>query len=182
MKKRNALILTGISTFFFGFGAGAILNLYLIAINSPLVASLRSSLSFKSSIYGDGILLPIVNMIMVGFLYKKSELINKKNLGQGFFGGVLITAWFHVNQAINGLVNWTMPTPWNWNALGLWHAVYMFAVTSLISLFVIISVVSFKRDKNIEKEIVFVLLGLIAFLILLRLDYATFDLKNLIPG
>lgn len=181
MSKTKAIITTGIATFFFGFGAGAILNLYLISIHSPLVANLRSSLSFKSSIYGDGILLPIVNMIMIAFLYDNKKFVNRKTLSFGFLGGGAITAWFHINQAVQGLVNWTMPTPWHWNVLGIWHAAYMFSVTSLISLFVIVSVSSTIENKKLSKSFVVVALGLLFFLFLLRLDYSSVNLASLVP-
>ncbi len=181
MTKKKAIILTGFSTFFFGFGAGAILNLYLISVNSPLVANLRSSLSFKSSIYGDGILLPIVNMVMVAFLYKRKELVRKYTLTAGFLGGFLITAYFHITQALQGLVNWTMPTPWHWNMLGLWHGLYMLSVTSLITLFYIVAVLSYKKQKKLDWQVYFVSLGIIAFLLLLKLDYVDVNLSKLIP-
>lgn len=171
MKKTKAIITTGLATFFFGFGAGAVLNLYLIAIHSPLVEKLRSSLSFKSSIYGDGILLPILNMIMVAFLYKKKEFVRKNTLTTGFFGGFLITAYFHVTQALQGLVNWTMPTPWHWNFLGLWHALYMFSVASLITLFFVVSFLSFRKQKKLNREFYIVIAGIIFFLLLLKSDY-----------
>lgn len=181
MSKTKAIIATGLATFFFGFGAGAILNLYLISVQSPIVTKLRSSLSFKSSIYGDGVLLPIVNMIMVAYLYKNKNLISRKTLSISFLGGLLITAYFYVNQAVQGLVNWTMPTPWHWNFLGLWHALYMFLVTSLITLFFTISFLSFKKERHISKEFFIVALGLIAFLFLLRLDYSNISLSSLVP-
>ncbi len=181
MSKNKAIITTGLATFFFGFGAGAILNLYLISIKSPLVANLRSSLSFKSSIYGDGILLPIVNMVMVAFLYKKREFVHKYSLRAGFLGGFVITAYFHIIQALQGLVNWTMPTPWHWNILGFWHALYMFSVASLITLFFVVSVLSFRKQKKLDKEIYIVIAGIIFFLLLLKSDYMDVNLLSLIP-
>lgn len=181
MSKGKAIITTGLATFFFGFGAAALLNLYLISVHSPLVATLRSSLSFKSSIYGDGILLPIVNMIMVAFLYKKKEFVSRKTAAAGFAGGLVITAYFHITQALEGLVNWTMPTPWHWNVLGLWHALYMFSVTSLITLFYIVSSLSIRKSKKVSKEIYFVTLGIIVFLLLLKFDYVNVSFSSLIP-
>lgn len=181
MKKRTTLIVTAIATFFFGFGAGAILNLYLIFIHSPLIEKLRGSLNYTSSIFGDGILLPIVNMVMVSFLYDKKEFITKKTLGVGLFGGLLITAYFHISQALQGLVNWAMPTPWHWNFLGLWHGIYMLSVTSLITLFFTVSFLLAKRERNVAKEFFIVALGLIIFLFLLRIDYLKVSLISLFP-
>lgn len=181
MKKNHAIAATGLATFFFGFGAGAILNLYLIAVNSPLVAQLRSSLSYISSIYGDGILLPILNMIMVAFLYKSKQFVHRPTLIAGLTGGLLITAYFHITQALNGIVNWTMPTPWHWNFLGLWHALYMLSVTSLIVLFYVISLQAVRKYKKVPKEVYIVSFGIIIFLMLLRFDYADINLSSLIP-
>ncbi len=78
MKQKKKIILgTGLATFFFGFGAGALYNLYLIQVNDPLVTQFRASLSYKSAIFGDGILLPIINMVMVSFLLKHQQLLQK---------------------------------------------------------------------------------------------------------
>src|SRR3989344_9663148 len=122
--RRKFIILTGLSTFFFGFGAGAILNVYLILVNSSLVQELRGSLTFISSIFGDGIILPIINMIAMSVILNNKKYVNKFSIVFGLICGLLITIWFHTVQGLQGLVNWSMPTPWHWNFLGFWHAVY----------------------------------------------------------
>lgn len=168
--QRNIIIGVGIATFFFGFGLGAILNLYLFSIHSPLVLQFKSSLKYISSIFGDGIILPIVNMIVVSSLFKNQEFVNRLTVRLGLFFGFLVTVFFHIIQASQGLVNWAMPSPWQWNFLGIWHAVYMFAVSSLLSLFYIILIIDFKRNRHIKEALV-VSFGLILFFILLGLDY-----------
>ena len=172
LHKKDIILLTGVGTFFFGFGAGALLNLYLLVTNSPLVVNFRSSLTYVSSIFGDGIILPIVNMISVSFLLKNKEFVNRLTIILGLISGLLITIYFHVVQGIEGLVNWSMPTPWQWNLLGLWHAIYMVAVTSLLSLYFIIMIKYKKKNRKINKEFVFIILGIIIFLLLLEFDYA----------
>ena len=119
-NKKQFIAITGFATFFFGFGAGAILNLYLLAINSPLVIQFRSSLMFVSSILGDGIILPICNMLIASSLIKNKEYISRLKIGLSLFCGLLVTLYFHITQALQGLVNWTMPAPWQWNFLGIW--------------------------------------------------------------
>ncbi|OGH20593.1 MAG: hypothetical protein A3D74_02090 [Candidatus Levybacteria bacterium RIFCSPHIGHO2_02_FULL_37_13] len=170
-NKKHIIFLTGFATFFFGFGAGAILNLYLLAINSPLVLQLRSSLMFVSSILGDGVILPVVNMFIVSSLIKNKEFISKLKIFLSLLFGLLITLYFHITQAVQGLVNWSMPKPWEWNLLGVWHALYMLVVTSLISLFYIILAFNIVKFKRFTKEAVLVTLGIVLFVILLRLDY-----------
>ena len=171
-KKLNKFIIgVGFLTFFFGFAAPAGLNLYLLATHSPLVLQFRSSLMFISSILGDGIILPIVNMLAVLGLFKNQELIGRLAVILSLFFGLLITLYFHITQAVQELVNWTMPKPWEWNFLGIWHALYMFAVTTLISLFYIVLILNIMKHKTVAKEAVLVTVGIVLFLILLKLDY-----------
>lgn len=170
-NKKHFIFLTGFATFFFGFGVPAGLNLYLLAIHSPLVLQYRSSLMYVSSILGDGIILPIVNMAAISFLVGNKELGRIRVVWALIFGAV-ITAYFHIAQALQGLANWSMPKPWEWNFLGYFHALYMFAVASFLCLFYIVFILSFKKEKKLYREAILVTLGIIFFLILLRLDYA----------
>lgn len=171
MNKNKFIVIVGFLTFFFGFGAGAILNIYLLAVNSPLVLHFRSSLMYVSSILGDGIILPIVNMAAISFLIGNKELGRLRVVWALIFGAV-ITAYFHIAQALQGLVNWSMPKPWEWNFLGYFHGLYMYAVASLLCLFYIVFIINFKEQKKLHKEALLVTIGIIFFLILLRLDYA----------
>lgn len=171
----------GFATFFFGFAAGAFLNLYLLAIDSPLVSHLRSSLSFKSAIFGDGIVLPIVNMIAMAFILKHAKAVKKNIVNLALFSGFFVTLYFHVNQATQGLVNWAMPTPWHWNILGAWHAAYMFSVASFLSVFYLVLFKIAKRQKTIPKEFLFVTAGIMVFCVLLRLDYISVGFSSLVP-
>lgn len=181
MVKNKLILVVGFATFFFGFGAPAILNLYLLSINSPLVLQFRSSLMFISSILGDGVILPIVNMVAVSFLLRHKELINRLRVIWALVFGVIITAYFHIVQAAHGLVNWAMPKPWQWNFLGIWHAIYMFLVASFICFFYLVLLSAFKK-KIYLREVLIVTIGLIFFLILLKADYAVVDIKkNILP-
>ena len=171
LHKKDIILLTGVGTFVFGFGAAAVLNLYLFAIHAPLVLKFRSSLMYVSSIVGDGIILPAVNMIIVSSLIKNKEFISRLTIVLSLFFGLLVTLYFHITQAVQGLVNWSMPNPWQWNFLGVWHALYMLAVVSLICLFYIVFAINITKHKRVTKETVLVTIGIVFFLILLRLDY-----------
>ena len=177
-EKKNKIILSvGFATFFFGFGAGALLNFYLLAINSPLVLNFRGSLTFISSIFGDGIILPIINMMAVSFLLNNKEFVSKLNIILGLIFGVLITIYSHIVQGIEGLVNWSMPAPWQWNVLGFWHMIYMFLVASLLSSYFIAMIRYIKKNGKIHKEFIVVVLGVVIFLMLLKFDYDLVDFK-----
>jgi hypothetical protein len=178
VKKNNCKIiwLTGLATFFFGFGAAALLNIYLYAVRSPLVLNFRSSLNFISSILGDGLVLPVVNMLIVSHLVSNHKYVSKLTIILGSLMGLLITIYFHVTQAMKGLVNWSMPTPWHWNLLGLWHFFYMLSVTSLLSFYFVVSILEIRQNKKLPKNFIVVVLGIIFFLTLLKLDYANVKL------
>lgn len=179
--KRYLILSAGAATFFFGFGAGALLNIYLLAINDPFVAQFRSSLTYKSAIFGDGIILPIVNMIIAAFLIRHWGLVNKKMIHFALFLGLLITAYFHVSQAVNGLVNWAMPQPWHWNMLGVWHAAYMYVVCSYMSLFYLLVIRCLKRRQNVSRDAIIVTIGILLFFVLLRLDYIAVSFSSMVP-
>lgn len=163
--------LVGFSVFFFGFGAGAIVNVYLRVIHHPLVTQFRSALTYKSAIIGDGIILPVIAMVCASFLLKQSEYITKKVVRGALLGGAGITAWFHITQGVDKMVNWAMPTPWHWNFLGLWHMLYMFSVASLLSLFYLVIIRKMKAEKLVGREALIVTLGLVFFFVLLKIDY-----------
>lgn len=174
-KQKYIIAGVGLATFVFGFFAGAILNYYLILTNSPLVANFRASLDYQSSVFGDGIIAPIINMFAVYFVLENKEFLRKKVIRSAILAGILITIYFHVNQAARGLVNWAMPEPWKWNELGAFHAGWMLLATSFISLFYLVLIKYVRRNKTLPKEALIVTLGIIIFLILLRLDYIAVD-------
>lgn len=173
--KYFVLFLVGAGTFFFGFFAGAMLNLYLLATRSPFIYQFRASLDYKSAIFGDGIVLPVVNVVIANFLYDHRNYLRKKLLRLAVFMGFFITAYFHVTQALGGIVNWAMPTPWHWNILGLWHAIYMLSVTSFISCFYLVVIQIMYNEKKLPKSFFGVTAGILAFFILLHLDYVAID-------
>ncbi len=177
-RKTQIVITVGFATFFFGFFAGAVASFYLLSIHSALVSGLRTSLNFKSAIFGDGIILPAANMFAASFLITNAASVTKRILRSSLLLGTLVTVYFHLNQAINGLVNWSMPTPWHWNILGVWHAAYMFSVCTFLALFYLTTFKMMKRGK-IPYQFYIVTGSIILFFILLRLDYVTVSVGNL---
>lgn len=162
-NQKNIVWGVGLATFFFGFGAGALLNLYLLAIKSPLVLNFRSSLNFVSSIFGDGIILPLVNMLIARFIFNNLGLVNKINVFAGVVFGLIITFYFYITQAIKGLANWSMPAPWHWNFLGVWHFFYMLAVASLISFYTLLLIKKIGKEKTFPKDAVLIIGGIVFF-------------------
>jgi len=181
INTRTFVIGVGLATYVCGFLAGALVNLYLLAVHHPLVDQFRSTLSYGSAIIGDGFLLPVVNMIVASFIVRRRDDVTPGTTRFAFALGIAETAYFHVSQAVNGIVNWTMPTPWHWNILGLWHAMYMLAVTTWLWLFLLVVIKTTRRERAVPIEAAVVLLGVVAFFGLLRLDYIAVDLQTVLP-
>lgn len=175
------VVFVGLATVFFGFLGAAVINVYLLTVHSPLVTQLRATLDYRSAILGDGIILPIVDMICISFVLRYWKWVGKKIFHSALLLGLLFTVYLHASQAISGLINWTMPKPWQWNILGAWHALYMFSVASLIGLFYLLAIRYIKRNKILPKEVFLVSIGVIIFFVLLRLDYISVNLRNLLP-
>lgn len=181
-NRRGIILGIGFATFFFGFFAGGALHAYLIFIGSSFVQEFRGSLTYVSAIFGDGILLPVLNMMIAGFLLDRKHLVHRKIIYAALVLGFAITAYFHVAQAVGGIINWAMPAPWQWNILGLWHGAYMFSVASFLSLFYLVVVGIVRKERHMPKEFFIVTAGLIFFFLLLRFDYMTVSLNSLVPG
>lgn len=180
VNRQFIIVTVGLITSFFGFAAGALINLILISLNHPLVANYRTTLTYTSAIFGDGIVLPTVNMFCVSLILKNKSLLTRNLLNGALFSGLLITSYFHITQAINEIVNWAMPQPWHWNALGIAHAGFMFAETSFISFFFLLSAKYARKHKEVPKEAIIATIGILLFLLLLKLDYASVNLSALI--
>jgi len=178
---RTFALAVGVATFVFGFFVPVVLNAYLLAVHHPLVEQFRSTLTYVSGILGDGILLPFVNMTAAGFIARQRARLGNWIFVVGALMGVGVTAYFHVDQAVHGVVNWAMPAPWHWNVLGLWHAGYMLSVATLLSIFVLASVQVTRRERRWQPEATIVLIGLAVFFVLLRLDYLALDIRLLFP-
>jgi hypothetical protein len=179
---RLLAVTAGLATFVFGLLAAAMVNLYLIATNDPVVHQLPTVISYKSAIFGDGLVLPIVNMAAASYVAKQRGQIGKHMVLFALLLGAALTAYVHVMQATNDLVNWSMPMPWHWNGLGAMHALYMFAVVSWLWLFLFVVVKVAQRPTSIPREAGVVLAGVLVFLFLLRLDYRSAELHWVPPA
>lgn len=165
------MLAVGVATYVCGFFVPALLNLYLVAIAHPLVETLRATLSYQSAIVGDGLVLPVVNMVAAATIAKQRSQLGRGTILSALLMGAAIMAVFHVNQAVHGIVNWAMPSPWRWNALGFGHALYMLSVTSWLSLFLVVVLRTVYRERALPAGAAIVLLGVAVFFVLLRLDY-----------
>jgi len=165
------VLAVGLATIACGFLAGALLNVYFWLVQEPLAQQFRTTLTYPSAIVGDGLVLPLVNMAATAFLLQERAWWTRKMFSGALLLGLGVTLAFHVDQAVNGIVNWSMPTPWHWNLLGAYHAAYMLAVAALLGAFLLSVVGATRRTGRLPGAAGWVALGGLVFFGLLRMDY-----------
>ena len=132
MKKRNEKpadpslsIATAAITFAAAFGVSGGTHLWMMLTKNDLIKKYRATLTFRSAWFGDGIILPAVNVLMMKSLRQWKPRMSESTLLDPMIGGSAISLMFHIGQGRGGLVNWTMTRPWRWNLLGYYHFIYM---------------------------------------------------------
>ncbi len=172
MSTRQSVGIAALSAVL-AFGINAAAHLILLIRHSPLVAEHRGTLQFKSAWTGDLILLPIMNVAATRLLRRIGGSPGRAEFAGSLAAAGTITAGMHVIQARGGLVNWSMPEPWHWNALGYYHLLFMWGQLTLLALALIRAARNrsrLDRDGGVEAAVVTV--GLLLMSLLIKLDYS----------
>jgi hypothetical protein len=145
MKKEDAtqpreadtklLALTAAATFAAALGVSGGTNVWMLITDHNLIKKHRPTLTFRSAIFGDGVLLPIISSLMMKSFVRWNPRLNQAGTLASIVGGSALALVFHVGQGRGGLVNWTMTRPWRWNLLGYYHFVYMSTQFSYMMLY-----------------------------------------------
>ncbi len=165
-----------LSTLMLGFGVPVAVNLWLLAQGDATVHLLRSTLTYRSALVGDGLILPLVNVLIFLFLREWRQGVTPRALGRALLWGGLLTVAVHIYQGAASLVNWTMPTPFRWTVLGYYHALFFWGEVSVIALFCGVTLARLRKGDGLPAQrlpVLAVLAGLSAFVLLLVQDYAT---------
>lgn len=136
---RRSLIMFG-ATSVAAFWVNAAGHGWMLWRGNPLVRQYKATLEYRSAIFGDSVLLPLVNVLLDRQLEAwgdglRTPQLRRGRLARSMLIGAGLTALFHGYQAAQGLTNWTMPRPWRWNALGYYHALYMASQFTLLAYF-----------------------------------------------
>ena len=123
--SNRLLAVTALVTFVAALGVSGGTNVWMMMTDHHLIKKHRPTLTFRSAIIGDGILLPIISVLMMKSLVKWKPSGASIAAMASVVGGSSIALAFHVAQGRGGLVNWTMTRPWRWNWLGYYHFIYM---------------------------------------------------------
>ena len=163
-------------TCFFGFIVQAAGSVWLRWQDDPIAANYRTTLSYTSALIGDALLIPLVNVFIVGQLATWRRRPHGAEIAGALLGAALITVIVHLYQAANALLNWTMTQPYRWSGIGYEHAAFMWAEISLVLFFWgQVALVAKERPRAIlSHRVLLVILCGLAFLRLVFGDYGYF--------
>lgn len=173
-ERPTALLLAvAFATYFFAFLVNALGSAFLERQHDPLVVHYKDTLDFTSAIIGDGFLIPIANVLVVSQLLEWRRVPRRYEIVGALAFGAALTVAVHAYQALNGLVNWTMPHPYAWTILGYTHALFMWTELSLLAFFWSQAALVARLDRRaaLHPRLLFVVLCMAIFLRLLLADY-----------
>ncbi|HEY8823822.1 MAG TPA: hypothetical protein VIP07_02950 [Candidatus Limnocylindria bacterium] len=163
-------------TCFFGFLVQAAGSAWYLWHGDPTASTYRTTLSYTSALIGDAILIPLVNVFIVGQLLAWRRQPRIAEVAGPLLVSALITIFLHLYQAANALLNWTMMQPYRWTGIGYEHALFMWAEISLVLFFwAQVAIVAKENPRAIlSHRILLVALCGLAFLRLVFADYGYF--------
>jgi len=171
---RILFAVTALATFAAALGVSGGTNVWMLITKNDLIKKHRPTLTFRSAIFGDGLILPFINVLMMKSLRRWRPLVDSPTSLVPILGGPAISLLFHVQQGNGGLVNWTMPNPWRWNLLGYYHFVYMSTQFSYMLLFLTQLLTHLPEEEitdELKKDLALIGANLVAFGLLLYTDY-----------
>jgi len=172
-SDRGLMVATALATFAAALGVSGGTNVVMLLTKSDLIKKHRPTLTFKSAIFGDGLILPFVNVLMMNSFKKWKPRLSGTAIAP-VVGGSAISLLFHIAQGKNGMVNWTMTRPWKWNLLGYYHFVYMATQFSYMLLYLTQLGGRWTKGEisgEQKRDLALIAANMAAFAILLKTDY-----------
>jgi hypothetical protein len=165
---------TAIIVFLAALGVSGGTHLLMILTRNPLIRQHKATLEFRSAIIGDGVILPAVSVLMMRAMRAWGTRPGRRSVGAALLAGALFTTLVHIAQGKNKMVNWTMPEPWKWNWLGVYHMFYMasqFAFTTFYWQEAWRAWQGGKLAGEHKRDLALVMAGLIGIAVLVQTDY-----------
>lgn len=166
---------TALTTFAAALGVSGGTNVVMLLTKNDLIKKHRPTLTFRSAIFGDGLILPFVNVLIMNSFKKWQPRLSTGTALVPAVGGSAISLLFHIVQGKNGMVNWTMTRPWKWNLLGYYHFVYMATQFSYMLLYLTQLGGRWTKGEITgaqKRDLALIGANMVAFAVLLQTDYA----------
>lgn len=129
------MIVVFLVTCWFSFGVQFCFYVWYRFHRPQFLKNHQHVLQYISGIIGDGLLVPLTNVVAIETLQQiERPIFSMRMIGFSFLSGMVITFLFHKGQQYFKLTNWTMPKVGVWNLLGFYHALFMFFESSFLVL------------------------------------------------
>ncbi len=168
------MAVTALVSFAAALGVSGGTNVVMLLTGNDLIKKHRPTLTFRSAIFGDGLILPFINCLMMNAFKLWKPRLSARTALVPVVGGSAVSLMFHIAQGKGGMVNWTMTKPWRWNLLGYYHFVYMATQFSYMLLYFTQLAGHWKEGEVTDtqkRDLALIAANLAAFGILLYTDY-----------
>src|SRR5207237_10131580 len=101
-SERVLMVATALITFAAALGVPGGTNVWMLLIDHPLIKHHRPTLTFRSAIIGDGLILPFVNVVMMKSLSRWRPRLSARTAALPILGGSAVSLMFHIGQGRGG--------------------------------------------------------------------------------
>lgn len=95
----------------------------------------RTLLDYKTGLIGDGLIVPLVNILIYIVIYNMTYRPSILAILESFLAAAAIDFIVHYFQGRLKMTNWSMPRLYKWNFAGKWHMVSLFFQATYLILF-----------------------------------------------
>lgn len=173
VRVDRLVLMTGVVTWLLCFGYQLVFYWFYQLNGSYLIHHYDTVLSYYSGVIGDGVIVPVVNIVVVMLLREVKVKVISTRVAIAVGLGLVLTVLAHWAQANFDLTNWSMPTPYHWSLVGRFHFGFMWAESSLLIFTFIETVTSSNKLRRARPALLYSLawLGLAAFAATFLADY-----------
>lgn len=126
------------------------LSFYFYTINQNPLAfqGQKTLLEYLTGVIGDGVIAPIINVLVFVFFTTIHLKPQKKTIVKMFILALITDILVHFFQGAFSLTNWSMPKPFAWNFAGYWHMISLPIQMTYLYYFFYTMVVKWKEVKK----------------------------------
>src|SRR3954462_7290253 len=95
-SEKALMIATAVITFAAALGVSGGTNVWMLLTDHHLIKKHRPTLTFRSAIFGDGLILPLVNVVMMKSFRRWRPRLSARTALLPVAGGSAVSLMFHV--------------------------------------------------------------------------------------
>lgn len=138
MSKATIFYLLAVFIVSFMADFGFQLGYYYLSVksNPQAFVGVKTLWDYKTGFIGDMLLLPVINCLIVYIFLTLKITFKKRTIMVLALLSLLGDFLIHALQGVLNLTNWSMPKPFLWNPVSLWHMIsFFFQILFILSFF-----------------------------------------------